>query len=107
MTEKIYVKISKVPGKLPNEWFRPFEIIIKGEMAHFSFPWDGFRSQRWFWTGYQSIPFMHEYLFHLNLVDENLVFSSDWDYETIQGGVILSTGNSGDIYNIKFGFASD
>jgi hypothetical protein len=106
MTERIYVKISKVPGKLPPEHFRPSEIIIKGEMSAFSFPWDALCSLG-FWTGYNSIPFSHKYLFHLNLVDENLVFSSDWNYETIQGGVILSTANSGDIYNIKFGFVSD
>ena len=106
MTERIYVKISKVPGKLPQEFFRPFEIIIKGEMSGFSFPFDALRSLGG-WTSYQSIPIIHKDLFNLKFVDGNLVFSSDWNYETIQGGVILSTANSGDIYNIKFGFVSD
>jgi len=106
MTERIYVKISKVPGRLPPERFRPFEIIIKGEMFGFSFPFDALCSLGG-WSGYQTIPIGPKDLFHLNFVDGNLVFSSDWNYETIQGGVILSTADSGDIYNIKFGFVSD
>ena len=85
-----------------------FKVIPDGDGIVFTFPYTTFHRQYWFHQYYMSIqdPEPHDlFSLYLNKSDDQLTFSSDFNYQTVQDGVIIRT-SSGNKYKIRFGFVS-
>jgi len=117
MTEMGFVKISKTRDRYSPKNIVPFELNYQFPTSRgfesqcvFRFPFDDYVGQRWFWQGYHTIRRPEKGygdLVLLKLLNGNLVFHSDLGYEIVQGGVIVSSADSGDAYRIEFGFVSN
>jgi hypothetical protein len=110
MVKTAFVKVSK---SFRNDNDPQFDINFRFEAIPdrngivFTFPY-AFENQYWFHTYFMSIPDSEpENLFslYLNESEDQLTFSSDFNYKTVQNGVTIGT-RSGNGYKIRFGFVS-
>ena len=111
MVKTAFVNVSK---SIRNEGDSQFDINFRFEVIGgrdenvFTFPYV-FANQHWFHQFFKTIPDSEpENLFslYLNKSEDQLTFSSDFNYQTVQNGVTIGT-RSGNIYKIRFGFVSD
>lgn len=112
MAETGFVNITKVKNKEGDSEFEInfiFEIISDRDGNVFSLPISAFAGQSWFVKYWQTVPSPHTgSLFSLSLTKstQDLCFDSDFNYKTVQNGVVVTT-DSADSYKIRFGFVSD
>jgi len=110
MVKTAFVNISKLIRNEKDSQFDinfRFEAIPDGDGIVFTFPY-AFENQYWFHQYYKSIqgPEPHDlFSLYLNKSEDQLTFSSDFNYQTVQNGVTIGT-RSGNGYKIRFGFVS-
>ena len=111
MVKTAFVNVSKSIGSEKDSQFDinfRFEVIPDRDGNVFTFPYTIFENQYWFHKFFMSIPYAEPanlFSLYSNKSKDQLTFSSDFDYETVQDGVTIGTG-SGNIYKIRFGFVS-